>query len=128
MQIEVTAVAHKNASLSVSFNGKTYTMVPSGGNSDEDTNDSYSDFTTFTATFETPESTESVQRLGKFKVTAKYGGMVETLNGANVNITAKEIVIIPPTTQPPTTQTTTQITTTQTETQTTLPSSSATRQ
>ena len=125
MQIEVTAVAHKNASLSVSFNGKTYTMVPSGGNSDEDTNDSYSDFTTFTATFETPESTESVQRLGKFKVTAKYGGMVETLNGANVNITAKEIVIIPPTTQPPTTQTTTQITTTQTETQTTLPSSSA---
>ncbi len=124
MQIEVTAVAHKNASLSVSFNGKTYTMVPSGGNSDEDTNDSYSDFTTFTATLETPESTESVQNLGKFKVTAKYEGMVETLNGASVNITAKEVVIIPPTTQP-TTQTTTQITTTQPTTQTTLPSSSA---
>ena len=122
MQIEVTAVAHKNASLSVSFNGKTYTMVPSGGNSDEDTNDSYSDFTTFTATFETPESTESVQRLGKFKVTAKYEGMIETLNGANVNITAKEIVIIPPTTtQPTTTQTTTQITTTEPTTAPTTP-------
>ncbi len=128
MQIEVTAVAHKNASLSVSFNGKTYTMVPTGGNSDEDTNDSYSDFTIFTATVETPESTESVQRLGKFKVTAKYEGMVETLNGANVNITAKEIVITPPTTQPTTqttTQTTTQITTTEASTQTTQQSSSA---
>lgn len=116
MQIEVSAVAHKNASLSVSFNGKTYTMIPTGGSSDEDTNDAYSDFTTFTATLETPESTESVQKLGKFKVTAKYEGMTETLNGASVNISAKEIVTQPPTTQP-TTQTTTK--------PTTLPSSSS---
>ena len=120
MQIEITAVAHKNASLSVSFNGKLYSMVPGGGNSDEDTNDSFSDFTTFTATIETPKSKETVQNLGKFKVTAKYEGMTETLNGATVNITAKEVVVIPPTTQPTTTQTTTQPTTKIT----TLPSSS----
>ena len=120
MQIEVSAVAHKNASLSVSFNGKTYTMIPSGGSSDEDINDSFSDFTSFTATLETPASKESVQNLGKFKVTAKYEGMTESLNGASVNITAKEVVTAPPTTQP-----TTHPTTHPTTAPTTLPTSSS---
>ena len=95
-------------------------MIPSGGSSDEDINDSFSDFTSFTATLETPASKESVQNLGKFKVTAKYEGMTESLNGASVNITAKEVVTAPPTTQP-TTHPTTQPTTAPT----TLPTSSS---
>lgn len=124
MIVEVSAVALKSASLSVTFNGKTYTMTPSSGSDSEDASpDSFSDFTTFTASFETPESTSSVQKLGKFKVTAKYQGMTESLNGANVTVTAKEVVTTPPTTQPTTAKTTTTQAVTSTTTET--PSSDA---
>ncbi len=114
MLVEISAVALKDASVAVSFNGKNYKMVPSGGNG-EDTPDSASDFTTFTATLETPQSTEKVQKLGKYKVTAMYTSLTESKEGASVTVTAKEIVTSPPPTQPPSTtakQTTTQAPTT----------------
>ena len=110
MMIEVTAVALKSASLSVSFNGKTYAMtaVSGSGGSQDNAPDAASDFATFTASLNTPQSTSSVQKLGKFTVTAKYDSLSESLKGASVTVTAKEVVTAPPATQKPTTTETTQ--------------------
>ena len=112
MQIEVSAVALKDATLTVSFNGKTYKMseAPAIEGDEDNSPDTESDFTTFTVTLETPASTTSVQKLGSYKVSAKYKTLSESLTGASVNVSAKELPPPPPpTTQPPTTtQTTTQ--------------------
>ena len=102
MLVEVSAVALKDASLSVSFNGKNYKMEISVADG-EDTPDTASDFATFTATLETPDSTEKVQKLGKYKVTAKYNSLSESLSGASITVTAKEIVTAPPEIKPATT-------------------------
>lgn len=114
MMVEVSAVALKSAAVTVSFNGKDYKMEPGGGEG-EDTPDSASDFTTFTATLQTPQSTEKVQKLGKYKVTAMYSSLTESKEGASVTVTAKEVVTSPPPTQPP--STTAKPTTTQVPTQ-----------
>lgn len=112
MQIEVSAVALKDAALTVSFNGKTYKMseAPAIEGDEDNSPDTESDFTTFTATLETPASTTSVQKLGSYKVSAKYKTLSESLTGASVNVSAKELPSPPPptTTEPPTTETTTQ--------------------
>lgn len=128
MLVEVSAIAHKNASLSVAFNGKTYKMTATGSasDSDEDKPDEASDFTTFTATLETPKSTASVQKLGQYKVTAKYNSLSESLLGASINVTAKEVVSVPPTTQPVTTTTTTELPTVSSSLDSDLPSSNDT--
>ncbi len=115
MLVEISAVALKDASVTVSFNGKTYKMEQSDGHG-EDTPDAASDFTTFSASLETPQSMEKTQKLGKYKVTATYNSLSESKNGANVTVTAKEIVTSPPPAQPPSTtanSTTTQAPTTQ---------------
>lgn len=114
MLVEVSAIAHKDATVSVDFNGKTYKMTATGNysDSDDDKPDESSDFTTFTATLETPKSTTSVQKLGQYKVTAKYNSLSESMLGANISVTAKEVVTAPPTTKPAATTTTTTTTTT----------------
>ncbi len=105
MLIEVSAVAHKKADVTVAFNGKTYKMTATDI-LDDDKADDASDFTTFTATLETPDSTASVQKLGKYKVTAKYSSLTESLSGASISVTALEPEPEPPsTTQPPETTT-----------------------
>lgn len=102
MLVEVSAVAHKSASLSVEFGGKSYKMKAVQTESDEDSApDSSSDFTTFTASLQTPEGTSSVQKLGKYKVTASYAGLSESMNGANVTVSAN-VIEVPPETDPPT--------------------------
>lgn len=109
MMIEFSAVALKKADVTLTFNGKSYPMSISqgGGEEEDDTPDSESDFATFTATVTAPKSTSSVQSLGKCKVTAKYSGLTESLNGAKVSVAAKEVVTTPPaTTAKPTTTTT----------------------
>lgn len=112
MQIEISAVAHKDAALTVSFNGKTYKMAKSQSlEGDEDSSpDTESDFTAFTATLETPASTASVQKLGSYKVTAKYKTLSESKTGASVSVSAKEPDPVPPptTTEAPTSEATTQ--------------------
>ena len=111
MQIEVSAVALKDAALTVSFNGKTYKMseAPAIEGDEDNSPDTESDFTTFTATLETPASTTSLQKLGSYKVSAKYKTLSESLTGASVNVSAKELPPPPPpTTEPPATETTTQ--------------------
>ncbi len=111
MQIEVSAIAHKDATLTVAFNGKTYKMAKAESiEGDEDSSpDTESDFTAFTATLETPASKTSVQKLGSYTVTAKYKTLSESMTGAKVNVTAREPDPVPPptTTEPPTTHTTT---------------------
>ncbi len=112
MQVEVSAIALKDAELSVAFNGKTYKMTEAPAmEGDEDSSpDTESDFTTFTATLETPASKTSVQKLGTYKITAKYKTLSESMTGANVNVSAKEPDPVPPptTTQAPTTESTTE--------------------
>lgn len=108
MQIEVTAVALKSALVTVDFNGQSYKMTAMGSvdGEDESAPDEASDFTTFSAILNTPEGTESVQKLGKYKVTAKYKSLTENLSGASINIAAVEPPPPPPpTTQPPETST-----------------------
>ncbi len=116
MMIEISAVAHKNATLTVTWNGKTYPMSLSDSADEEDSIDRESDFGKFTASLTAPAGTDKVQKLGKYKVTAKYSNLTESLNGANISVSANEIVVPPP---PPTTQTptTTVITTTQPSTE-----------
>lgn len=113
MQVEVSAVALKGAKLTVTFNGKTVQMTELGNiNENDDTSpDSESDFADYSATLTTPQSTSSVQKLGKFTVKAVYGSLSETLSGGNINVSAKVIPTPPP--APPITTTTS---TTQTET------------
>lgn len=110
MQIEVSAIALKDAALTVVFNGKTYKMTEASAmEGDEDSSpDTESDFTTFTATLETPASKTSVQKLGSYKITAKYKTLSESLTGASVNVSAKEPDPVPPptTTEPPAQSTT----------------------
>ncbi len=105
MEIEFKAIALKKADVSITVNGKTYKMKQvSSDSDDENAPDTESDFTTFSATVTAPESTDSAQKLGKFKVTAKYSGLTESKNGANVTVKAKELPPPPPpTTAAPTT-------------------------
>ncbi len=114
MMIEFSAVALKKADVTLTLNGKSYPMSISqgGGEDEEDTPDTESDFATFTATVTAPKSTASVQNLGKYKVTAKYSGLTESLNGAKVSVAAKEVVTPPPTTtaKPTTTENPTEAT------------------
>ncbi len=106
MMIEVSAVAHKKATLNVTWNGKSYPMtLADSGNEEDKSIDKESDFGTFTASLTAPKGTSKVQKLGKYKVTAKYSGLTETMNGANISVSANEIVVPPP--PPPTSATTT---------------------
>ena len=114
MMIEVSAVAHKKATVSVTWNGKTYPMSLSDSSDEENTIDKESDFGTFTASLTAPAGKDKVQKLGKYKVTAKYSGLTETMNGANISVSANEVVTSPPTTTAkPTTTATKVVTTTQ---------------
>lgn len=99
MLVEVSAVALKNASVTLSLNGKNYKMEISTADG-EDSPDSSSEFATFSATVKVPESTEKEQNLGKYKVTANYSSLSETLSGASITVTAKEIVTAPVQTKP----------------------------
>lgn len=108
MDVGVTAVALKGATVKVTFNGKTYTMKQSEGVADKDENspDSESDFVYYTASLPTPQSTTSVQNLGKFTVSATYSSLSEKMNGAKISVSAK-VVVPEPEPEPETTETTT---------------------
>ncbi len=113
MMIEVSAVAHKKATLTVEWNGKSYPMSLADSGNEEDTIDKESDFGTFTASLTTPAGTDKVQKLGQYKVTAKYSGLTETLNGASISISANEVITPPATVSTTAATTTKQATTTE---------------
>ncbi len=120
MMIEISAVAHKKARLTVTWNGKSYPMSLADSGNEEDSIDKESDFGTFTASLTAPAGKDKVQKLGKYKVTAKYSGLTESLNGANISVSANEVIAPPPATVPPTTPTTVKpITTTEKNTEAT---------
>lgn len=118
MEVNVTAIALKGAKVTVTFNGKTVEMTELGGIYDEgnDSPDTESDFSDFTATLKMPAATASAQKLGKFTVKAAYGTLSETLSGGNITVKAKPVpppappappaTTVPPTTQKPTESTT----------------------
>ncbi len=118
MELNVTAVALKGAKVTVTFNGKTVEMAELGGIYDEgnDTPDTESDFSDYTATLKMPSATSSAQKLGKFTVKASYGSLTETMSGGNVTVKAKPAPPPAPPTPPATTATTTQKPTAQTPT------------
>jgi len=109
MDVEVSAIALKGATLTVTFNGKSYkmTQTESADSADDNSPDTDSDFSTYTATLQTPEGKTTEQKLGAFTVKATYGSLTETLKGGSVTVTANEPVPEPPVTQPTTTTTTT---------------------
>ncbi len=117
MQVNVTALALKGAKLTVTFNGKTVNMTELGAidNEDENSPDTESDFTNYTATLTMPAATASAQKLGKFTVKATYGSLTETLSGGNITVKAKPAPPPPPPEPPTTTTTTTQKPTTGSE-------------
>lgn len=106
--VDVEAVGHKDAKLTVTFNGKTVTMTRLEGvyENDDDSPDSESDFCNYVATLSLPAATSSAQNLGKFTVKATYGSLTETLSGGSITVKAK--VSAPVTPVPPTTTTTTE--------------------
>lgn len=98
MSVEISAIAHKKAKLTVAFNGKIYeaSAVSASSDSCDASPDADSDFTKFTVSVKTPPGSDSVQRLGKFSATAKYNGLSETLKGAEINVSAREPAAPPP--------------------------------
>ncbi len=93
IDVEVTAVALKGASLSVSFNGTSYKMTEDSGSSD-DSSGSSANFVNYYATLKTPEGKSSAQNLGTYKVTATYSGITESKTGAKVTVSAVEPITV----------------------------------
>lgn len=91
-ELEVTAIAKKDATLTASFNGSTVKMTRGAAASGEEgeSPDSESDFVMFSAVFTLPAGKASAQKLGKITVKADYGSLDETLSGASVTVTAVE--------------------------------------
>ncbi len=119
IEVEVTAIAYRDAEVTVSFNGKTYKMKSSAGEEKGDKSpDSTSDFISYYYNLPTPAGKSEKQNLGSFNVTAKYKGMTESMKGANVTVSAEEPVTVTPeeptatvppeTTEPSTAETTTE--------------------
>ncbi len=104
MEIEFKAEALNDANVTLSFNGKTYTMKKIMYEGDDSYYDENSDFSTFKTTVTTPKETKEVQNLGSFTVYAKYNSLSESKKGAVVKVNAAQ-VITPP--SPPSTTTTT---------------------
>lgn len=103
MEIEFKAVALNDANVSLSFNGKTYTMMKVMYEGDDSYYDENSDFSTFKTTVITPGEKKEIQNLGNFTVYAKYNSLSESRKGAVVKVNAAQ-VITPP--SPPVTTTT----------------------
>lgn len=89
IQVEVTAIAHKNADVKVSFNGSVYDMTELKGENGENDVDLGTDFSMYSANIKTPGSKTTAQNLGSFTVTAKYSGVTESMKGADITVSAK---------------------------------------
>ena len=98
MEVGVTVIALKGATVKVTFNGRTYTMSQSESVSTEDDSpDAESDFVYYTASLPTPASSSTAKDLGRFTVTATYSSLTETMNGAKIIVAAET----PPPPPPP---------------------------
>ena len=92
IEVEVTAIAHKDAKVTAEFNGNTYTLTKLSGESSNSNSlaDSGSDFATFSASLKTPAGKSTSQKLGSYKVTATLNGASESKSGASITVSANE--------------------------------------
>lgn len=88
-QINITAVAHRDAMVTATVGGTRVPMsvADSSGNDDSEISGD-SDYVTYSGIYTLPRTTPDVQNLGKISVTALWGGSVKTMQGANVQIKA----------------------------------------
>lgn len=103
--IEITAVALKNAEVSVTINKKTLKMKQGTGldlnNENEDKSpDTSSDYVTYYGQYVLPKGAAAQQNLGTASVQAKYNGLSKKLTGAKVTVTANPPVTVVATTEP----------------------------
>ncbi len=98
--LDIAVVAHKSAKLTAVINGTTVTLKRSDEFSDDATADDSSDYTYFVGNYVLPESTSTVQNLGKIKINAAYSGVTQTKNGASVSVNAK-VEVVPPVVEVP---------------------------
>lgn len=88
-QINITAVAHSDATVYAQVGGTRVAMsaADSSGNENGDTTPD-SDYITYSGIYTMPQTTPDVQNLGKISVTALWGGSTKTMTGANVQVNA----------------------------------------
>lgn len=91
-QINISAVAHRDAIVSANVAGDKIAMHEADSSGlDDNTNSSNSDYVTYTGIYTLPGTTPEVQDLGKISVTALWGGSSKTLEGAHVKVNALSI-------------------------------------
>ena len=89
--LDISAFALKTATVTAVINGTTVPMVRSDSYGGEQVVDAASDYSYFIGSYLLPESTNTVQNLGRIQVTASYSGQTQTVNGASVSVNAEEI-------------------------------------
>lgn len=121
MEIEISATALKGSEVSVTFNGKSYTMTSESDvrKSEDNSSEASDELAVYTVTVNAPDSASD---LGKISVTANCKGVSETMKGGNIKVTAKKSIPKPvvQTTQAETTEESTTHITTTTEAKTTV--------
>ncbi len=94
ISVELSAIAHKDAKVTLEFNGKTYTMkkgVYEGTDSAGNEKEIGEDFAYYYVSVKMPEGKSKEQNLGSFTVTAKYNGILEHKTGAKIKVSANVI-------------------------------------
>ena len=94
ISVELSAVAHKDAKVTLEFNGKTYSMkkgIYEGTDSAGNEKEIGEDFAYYYVSVKVPEGKSKEQNLGSFTVTAKYSGVLEHKTGAKIKVSANII-------------------------------------
>lgn len=89
--LDISVFALKAATVTAIINGTSVPLVRSDSYGEEQVVDAASDYSYFIGSYLLPESTSSVQNLGKIQVTASYSGQTQTMSGATVTVNAEEI-------------------------------------
>ena len=91
-ELEISALAHKDATVSAKINGKTLKMTKSSQVNDkeqEGAGGNSSDFALFIASYTLPAEKEAKQGLGKIQVDARLNTLHESKQGASVTVSAR---------------------------------------
>ena len=91
-ELEISALAHKDAAVSVTVNGKTLKMKKSAQVNDkeqEGTDGGGADFALFLASYTLPAEKAAKQSLGQIQVDAKLNTLRESKKGASVTVSAR---------------------------------------
>ncbi len=108
-EMEISAVAHKSASVYATINGKRISLKESKRTQEGDETNSAGmplGFALFTGSYTLPAAKEGRQQLGHIQVYASLNGLSQSAAGATVSVNAKPTTTVPPTTTAPPTTTT----------------------